>query len=629
MHIAILGLGEAGSIFANDLAAMGITVSGWDPNPIRTLNNKIRFATSNADAAKDADIIFSVNLSSVSEQIATEVLPVMNKEKIYVEMNTSSPDKKIAVYNILQFSGVQYVDLAIMAPVPPKGIKTPFLASGPGAKLFKEKLSGLHLDIDVIGDKVGDASTKKLLRSIVYKGVAAVICEAVEAGKAFESEKYIREQISSVIGGNDELINRFLEGSVTHAERRLHEMEAVVKMLAPQPPKGEQMVPYMSMATIENLKKYIKLKNETANVPPSGVRGLSIPYMQFRGGSSKGLFFKATDLPADEVLRNKIILAAMEGVGSGDPRQIDGLGGATSLTSKVAIVSLSKSENTDLDYLFLQVVVGKGKISTTQTCGNILAAVLPFAIESGMLKANEKTTSAKIKMMNTGGICEVTVQTPNGKVEYAGTAKVDGVPGTAAEIICNYLETEGSTCGTLLPTGNIIDIVDGIEITCIDNGMPEVILRATDLGITGNETPTELDANEVLKQKLESIRLQIGPKMNLGDIKEKTIPKMCIISAPVNGGAINTRTFIPHVCHEAIGVLGAVSTATSCLLKGSVAEKIAAITNNQIISVEHPTGEFTVNLETLLQDGKLIIVKSGVIRTARLLSKGVVYIPAV
>ena len=353
----------------------------------------------------------------------------------------------------------------------------------------------------------------------------------------------------------------------------------------------------------------------------------AIPYMQFRGGSSKGLFFKATDLPADEVLRNKIILAAMEGVGSGDPRQIDGLGGATSLTSKVAIVSLSKSENTDLDYLFLQVVVGKGKISTTQTCGNILAAVLPFAIESGMLKANEKTTSAKIKMMNTGGICEVTVQTPNGKVEYAGTAKVDGVPGTAAEIICNYLETEGSTCGTLLPTGNIIDIVDGIEITCIDNGMPEVILRATDLGITGNETPTELDANEVLKQKLESIRLQIGPKMNLGDIKEKTIPKMCIISAPVNGGAINTRTFIPHVCHEAIGVLGAVSTATACMLKGSVMDEIAVVSDKNKLSVEHPTGEFTVQLDITNMNGTIIINKAGVIRTARLLSKGEVYIP--
>ena len=358
----------------------------------------------------------------------------------------------------------------------------------------------------------------------------------------------------------------------------------------------------------------------------------SIPYMQFRGGSSKGLFFNANDLPENEKERDKIILAAMEGVGHGDPRQIDGLGGATSLTSKVAVVSLSKSNDGNpiaigLDYLFLQVVIGKGKISTTQTCGNILAAVLPFAIESGMWKANEKTTTTKIKMINTGGVCEVTVQTADKKVEYAGNAKVDGVPGTAAPIICNYLDVEGSTCGSLLPTGNIVDIIDGIEITCIDNGMPSVILNAKDLGISGNETPTELDANKTLKQKLESIRLQIGPKMNLGDVKEKTIPKMCIISAPVNGGAINTRTFIPHVCHEAIGVLGAVSAATACFLKGSVAEKIAVIKNNQIISVEHPTGEFTVNLETAIENNRFIIKKSGVIRTARLLSKGEVYIP--
>ena len=354
----------------------------------------------------------------------------------------------------------------------------------------------------------------------------------------------------------------------------------------------------------------------------------AIPYMQFRGGSSKGLFFKATDLPDDENARNKIILAAMEGAGQGDARQIDGLGGGTSLTSKVAIVSLSKNENTDLDYLFLQVVIGKGKISTAQTCGNILAAVVPFAIESGMIKATSLMTTAKVNMLNTGGVCEVSVETPGGKVNYTGNAKVDGVPGTAAPIICNYLDTAGATCGALLPTGSVKDIIDGIEVTCIDNGMPEVIIRASDLDITGYETPTELDANEILKNKLESIRLQIGPKMNLGDVKEKTVPKMCIVSLPLNGGTINTRTFIPQVCHEAIGVLGAVSTATACLLKGSVAEKIAAIANNQIISVEHPTGEFTVNLETSIENGRLIIKKSGVIRTARLLSKGEVYIPA-
>jgi 4-oxalomesaconate tautomerase len=353
----------------------------------------------------------------------------------------------------------------------------------------------------------------------------------------------------------------------------------------------------------------------------------AIPYMQFRGGSSKGLFFKATDLPADETSRNKIIMAAIEGVGQGDARQIDGLGGGTSLTSKVAIVSLSKNATADIDYLFLQVVIGKGKISTAQTCGNILAAVVPFAIESGMIIATNPITAAKVNMLNTGGVCEVTVETPGGKVNYTGNVKVDGVPGTAAPIICNYLNTAGATCGTLLPTGNIKDIVDGIEVTCIDNGMPEVIIRASDLGITGYETPAELDANEVLKNKLESIRLQIGPKMNLGDVKEKTVPKMCIVSPALGGGAINTRTFIPHVCHEAIGVLGAVSTATACMLKGSVMDGMATVNDENNLSIEHPTGEFTVQLDITIDKENIVINKSGVIRTARLLSKGEVFIP--
>jgi len=353
----------------------------------------------------------------------------------------------------------------------------------------------------------------------------------------------------------------------------------------------------------------------------------AIPYMQFRGGSSKGLYFKATDLPTDEASRNKIILAAMEGVGLGDPRQIDGLGGATSLTSKVAIISLSATEEADLDYLFLQVVIGKGKISTIQTCGNILAGVVPFAVECGMLKAFSPTTSAKVNMVNTGGICEVTIETPGGKVNYEGNAKVDGVPGTAAPISCNYLGTAGSTCGVLLPTGNLKDIVNGIEVTCIDNGMPEVIIRASDLGITGYETPTELDANEELKNKLESIRLEIGVAMNLGDVKEKTIPKMCVVSPPINGGTINTRTFIPHVCHEAIGVLGAVTTATACMLKGTVMDNISIVTDKDKLSIEHPTGEFTVLLNLNNDNGNIVINKSGVIRTARLISKGEVFIP--
>ena len=255
LHIAVLGLGEAGSIFANELAAMGITVSGWDPSPIRNLHESIRFAVSNTDAVKDADIILSVNLSSVSETVAKEVLPVLNYKKVYAEMNTSSPQQKIAIEKLLQPSGVQFADVAIMAPVPPKGIKTPLLISGNGAASLKEQLDKYHLNIELLSNKTGDASTRKLLRSIVYKGIAAVICEAMEAGKAFELEQYIREQISSVIGGNNALIDRFVEGSKTHAERRIHEMEAVVQML-----EEKKMQSIMSGATKQNLINILNYK---------------------------------------------------------------------------------------------------------------------------------------------------------------------------------------------------------------------------------------------------------------------------------------------------------------------------------------------------------------------------------
>ena len=244
-----------------------------------------------------------------------------------------------------------------------------------------------------------------------------------------------------------------------------------------------------------------------------------------------------------------------------------------------------------------------------------------------MIKADNPITSARVNMVNTGGICEVAIETPGGKVNYAGNAKVDGVPGTAAPIICNYLGTAGSSCGTLLPTGNVKDIVDGIEVTCIDNGMPEVIIRASDLGITGYEMPTELDANKVLKNKLESIRLHIGHKMNLGDVKDMTVPKMCMVSPPLNGGTINTRTFIPHICHEAIGVLGAVSTATACVLKGTVMDGIAIVYDKSHLSIEHPTGEFTVCLDITNKNSNIIINQAGIIRTARLLSKGEVFVP--
>ncbi len=256
MHIAVLGLGEAGSHFANGLALLGAKVTGWDPAPNRALAKGVIMAKSNAAAAQGADIILSVNLSSASEGIATEVQPVLTPAQIYVEMNTSSPQQKNRVYNILRPSGVQFVDLAIMAPVPPKGIHTPFLASGPGAFLLQQNFLQLGIAVQVLGEAVGDASMRKLLRSIVYKGVAAVICEALEAGRAFGLESYIRDQISSVVGGNDSLIDRFEQGSHEHAARRIHEMEAVVHML-----KEKGIEPLMAAAAKDNLAK-IQQNNE-------------------------------------------------------------------------------------------------------------------------------------------------------------------------------------------------------------------------------------------------------------------------------------------------------------------------------------------------------------------------------
>lgn len=354
---------------------------------------------------------------------------------------------------------------------------------------------------------------------------------------------------------------------------------------------------------------------------------LAIPYMHFRGGSSKGLFFLKKDLPEDENLRNQYLIAAIEGTTQGDSRQIDGLGGGSSLSSKIAIVSPSSVPEADLDYFFVQVQIGKGKVSTLQTCGNMLAGVLPFAIESGIFKANSPTTSARINMVNTGGICEVIVQTPDYQVQYNGNTKIDGVVGTSAPIICNYLETVGATCGALLPTGNSIDTILDIETTCIDNGMPVVIMRASDFGLNGYESISELEQNESLKQKIEAIRLIAGEKMQLGDVSQQTIPKMCLIAPPIQGGVLHTRMFIPHVVHEAIGVLAAVSVATACILPKSITQHTAHYAeNSSFFSVEHPSGEFTVNLEYSTENQEVDIKSSGVIRTARLISKGEVYI---
>jgi 4-oxalomesaconate tautomerase len=343
-----------------------------------------------------------------------------------------------------------------------------------------------------------------------------------------------------------------------------------------------------------------------------------------RGGTSHGPFFRAGDLPADVATRDRVLLAAL---GSPDARQIDGIGGADPLTSKVGIVSPGK-DGVDLEFLFAQVSLKEPLVDTTPNCGNMLAAVVPFAIESGMVAARGELTTLRVLTKNTGTLCDIEVQTPGGRVEYAGNARIDGVPGTAAPVNINFLDTAGSVCGALFPTGNLIDRFDGVEVTCIDNGMPVVVMFAGDLGISGAESRDALNANTALKQRIESIRLQAGPAMKLGDVAKKVVPKMCLVSRPTAGGHINTRTFIPHDCHSAVGVLGAVTVATAAVTPGTVAHRVAEVPAGprKAFSVQHPSGEFTVVLEmNAQQPGE--VARASLLRTARLLMRGEVMIP--
>ncbi len=352
--------------------------------------------------------------------------------------------------------------------------------------------------------------------------------------------------------------------------------------------------------------------------------------MLMRGGTSKGAYFLAADLPADPALRDRVLLSVM---GSPDPRQIDGIGGADPLTSKVAIVSPSTRDDAQVDYLFAQVVVNEARVDYGQNCGNLLAGVGPFAIERALVDARDGVTPVAIHMVNTGQIAVANVPTPARLVQYEGDTRIDGVPGTAAPIALAFRDTAGSTCGALLPTGNLKDAVQGVDVTCIDNGMPLVLMRAADLGRTGYETREQLDADDDLKARIEAIRLEIGPRMNLGDVRERTVPKMCLVAAPRDGGTISTRSFIPHRCHASIGVLGAVSVASAAALPGTVCDGLAAFeesaqaSETERVIVEHPSGEFTVELTLARDGGKVDITGAALLRTARWLFDGVVAIP--
>jgi 4-oxalomesaconate tautomerase len=353
----------------------------------------------------------------------------------------------------------------------------------------------------------------------------------------------------------------------------------------------------------------------------------AIPCTLMRGGTSKGPFFLANRLPADTALRDRVLLTIM---GSPDLRQIDGLGGADSLTSKVAVVSPSTRSDADVDYLFLQVVVNEPRVDASQNCGNMLAGIGPFAIENGLVPVAGDHTKVRIHMVNTASIAVADILTPGGAVQYDGEAAIDGVPGTAAPVLLDFLDIAGSSCGALLPTGNARDVIEGLETTMIDHGMPVVLMRAADVGKTGYESPADLEKDSALKARVEAIRLAAGKRMNLGDVTKKTVPKMCLIAPPANGGAICTRNFIPHVVHKAIGVFGAVSVATACVVPGSVTEGIAQTKapsgKSRRLDVEHPTGFFTVEMD-VTSDGKGIRVeRAALLRTARKLMSGEAYV---
>ncbi|MFJ9082525.1 4-oxalomesaconate tautomerase [Streptomyces sp. NPDC102384] len=339
-----------------------------------------------------------------------------------------------------------------------------------------------------------------------------------------------------------------------------------------------------------------------------------------RGGTSKGAYFLAEDLPAEPAARDELLLRVM---GSPDPRQIDGIGGGHPLTSKVAVVSPSDDPDADVDYLFLQVNVDEPVVSDRQNCGNILAGIGPFAVERGLVPPGEGETSVRIRMVNSGDRATATFPTPGCRVDYTGDAEISGVPGTAAAVVIEFPPGEGA----LLPTGHLRDTVAGTEVTCVDNGMPTVLIPADSLKVTGYEDPKELEADEELTRRLREIRLEAGELMGLGDVSDATVPKLTLLAPPRHSGAVTTRTFIPVRCHTSIGVLGAASVAAGLRIDGSVADGIAQLpSTGDRLRIEHPTGFTDIEAGlTTGPDGLPAPRRTAVVRTARKLFDGTVF----
>ncbi|MDQ0792607.1 4-oxalomesaconate tautomerase [Streptomyces sp. B1I3] len=350
--------------------------------------------------------------------------------------------------------------------------------------------------------------------------------------------------------------------------------------------------------------------------PLDGVR-----CMLMRGGTSKGGYFLAEDLPADSAVRDGLLLRVM---GSPDPRQIDGLGGGHPLTSKVAVVSPSGHPDADVDYLFLQVGVDTAEVASRQNCGNILAGVGPFAVERGLVPAGDGETSVRIRMVNSGDFATATFPTPDGRVSHTGPAEISGVPGAAAPVVIEFLPGNSP----LLPSGRARDTAAGVEVTCVDNGMPTVLVAASALGVTGDEDPKELEADRALAERVREIRLVAGELMGLGDVSDTTVPKVSLLAPPRHGGSVATRTFIPVRCHTSIGVLGAAGVAAGLRIVGGVGEEVARLpAHGDRLRIEHPTGFLDIesSIDPGTAGGLPTARRTAVVRTARKIFDGTVF----
>jgi len=347
-----------------------------------------------------------------------------------------------------------------------------------------------------------------------------------------------------------------------------------------------------------------------------------------RGGTSRGPYFRAEWLPQDVSKRDRVLVSAM---GSPHELQVDGLGGGNSLTSKVAIVSRSTRPGCDVDYLFAQVAVDTELVDTRPNCGNMLSGVGPFAIDQGLVQAADGETRVRIYNVNTRSTIDAIVQTPGGRTEYEGDVRIDGVSGTGAPIRLNFLDAWGSVTGNVFPTGHLQDVIDGVSVTCIDAAMPMMIVRAASLGVSGRETPAQLDANAELLERLESLRREAGLRMGLGDVADSVIPKPVLVSEGEDGNTVTSRYFTPHKCHRSHAVTGAIGVATAFVTPGTVAFDLGATSRSpgmHRIGVAHPAGRIDVDVELREGTSSLEVRGASLIRTARKIMEGQLYVPA-